>query len=591
MPDRLAALLVTLLAAAPAAAPAAAQPLPPALRSRVVDSAARVLDANVHDPALGRRLAQRLREADAARAFAVDSTPDAFVAALRRVAREVTTDLHLNVLTPDRARELGAAPAVRMRPDDPALRQRTERERRRNYFFRAYEVLPGNVAYLALDQFAIPDAARETAAAAMRLLANADAVILDLRANPGGAEGLNQFLSSYFFDGTTPVVLYTRYDRVGDSTAVYRVIPDVPGPRMPDAPLYILVGGGTGSSAENMAYSLQALKRATVVGEPTAGGANSSRVFALPGGFLIQVPVARVINPVTGSNWEGRGVQPDVRVAAAAARDTAHALALRGLASRATDDGARAELQRALASLPAQPVAQPAGQPVRQVAVGERPPRNMGFGLIPRPDGTLTVTQVAPGSGAERAGLRDGDQLVELDGTPARAMSRDVMRAAAARDTPARVVVARDGRRLELRVAPHVEGPAAGAAGAAGAPDALRREVEALNAAMVAAFRRDPASVARFYTDDATIVGAGARHTGRAAVDRYWARATGFVDWTLEVLEVGGSPDAPWQRGRSTLVGQGGRRMVTEFLGVLRRGAGGALRFHVDMFTAAPGGR
>src|SRR5688500_3168023 len=170
MRNRLATLVATLLAVA-VAAPAAAQTLTPAIRSRVVDSAARVLDANVYDAALGRRLAQRLRDADAARAFAGDSTPEAFVTSLRRVAREVTTDLHLNVLTPDRARELGAAPAVRMRPDDPALRQRTERERRRNYYFRAYEVLPGNVAYLALDQFPIPDAARETAAAAMRLLA------------------------------------------------------------------------------------------------------------------------------------------------------------------------------------------------------------------------------------------------------------------------------------------------------------------------------------------------------------------------------------------------------------------------------------
>ena len=119
------------------------------------------------------------------------------------------------------------------------------------------------------------------------------------------------------------------------------------------------------------------------------------------------------------------------------------------------------------------------------------------------------------------------------------------------------------------------------------APAALRAEVEALNAAMVAAFKRDPASVARFYADDATIVGGGARSEGRAEIDRYWAAITGFADWTLEVLEVGGSRDAPWQHGRSVLTGRDGRTQAVEFLGVMKRDRGGRLRFYIDMYVPA----
>lgn len=114
---------------------------------------------------------------------------------------------------------------------------------------------------------------------------------------------------------------------------------------------------------------------------------------------------------------------------------------------------------------------------------------------------------------------------------------------------------------------------------------ALRKDVDALNAHMVAAFKRDPASVAAFYTDDAAILGGGQRHQGRAAIDAYWKNATMFTDWSLETLETGGHPDAPWQYGRSVVKGQSGRTMETFFVGLLRRQPSGELKFQVDAFT------
>jgi ketosteroid isomerase-like protein len=118
----------------------------------------------------------------------------------------------------------------------------------------------------------------------------------------------------------------------------------------------------------------------------------------------------------------------------------------------------------------------------------------------------------------------------------------------------------------------------------------LRQEVEELNAAMVAALKKDPPSVARFYTDDATILGGGGRYVGREQIDKYWTDATMFADWTLEIIDVGGEAHAPWVRGRSNLLGKSGRRMVTEYIGLLKRQPDGKLKFVVDMFVAASPG-
>lgn len=129
-------------------------------------------------------------------------------------------------------------------------------------------------------------------------------------------------------------------------------------------------------------------------------------------------------------------------------------------------------------------------------------------------------------------------------------------------------------------------------ANAQGRPDrqpSLRAEIQAVNDSMVAAFNRgDLLAVARFYTDDARVDGEkGAVVVGRQAIDRYWTGIQGAKSWTLEIIEVGGPRDTPWQVGRSTLVQsspQGDRVSVVEFLAVWRRDARGGLRLAVDYY-------
>ena len=124
---------------------------------------------------------------------------------------------------------------------------------------------------------------------------------------------------------------------------------------------------------------------------------------------------------------------------------------------------------------------------------------------------------------------------------------------------------------------------------------AIRRELAAINDAMAATFNRgDYLGAARFYTDDAQIIGPGVRVTGRAAVDRYWTSLPAGATWRLDVLDAGGGRNSPWQLGRSTLVmpTRGGdgttSTSVVDFLAVWRRQPDGALKLYIDMYVPVP---
>jgi C-terminal processing protease CtpA/Prc len=72
----------------------------------------------------------------------------------------------------------------------------------------------------------------------------------------------------------------------------------------------------TFSAAEALAYDLQALKRATIVGEPSGGGAHPFQYRRIHPNYVLWSVTQKSINPITQSNWQGVGVQPDVRVPA-----------------------------------------------------------------------------------------------------------------------------------------------------------------------------------------------------------------------------------------------------------------------------------
>lgn len=187
--------------------------------------------------------------------------------------------------------------------------------------------LAGNVGYLETKLFYGPDIAGEALAAAMTLLATTDALIIDVRENRGGDPMAVALLISYLVD--EPTHFNSIYLRDGDVTNQFWTLPYVPGRKFgADKPVWVLTGPTTFSGAEDLSYSLQQLGRAKTVGAVTGGGANPRRQYKVDTRLDVTVPGGRAVNPVTGTNWEGVGVRPDIAVDVEAAFDTAYALAL-----------------------------------------------------------------------------------------------------------------------------------------------------------------------------------------------------------------------------------------------------------------------
>lgn len=207
------------------------------------------------------------------------------------------------------------------------------RGRESNYGFVETRILSGNVGYLRLSNFSLDelyDDARLAATAAMAFLANTDSLILDLRGNPGGGARLVRYLASYFFDAT-PVHLNDYYFRTTDSTLEYWTLAEIPGTRLPDLDLRILLDGDSFSSAEAFSYNLKHLGRAVIVGEPSGGGAHGGATLEIGAHFEAYIPFSRSIHPVTKTDFEGTGVLPDIEVAPKTALLVAHMSAIDAL--------------------------------------------------------------------------------------------------------------------------------------------------------------------------------------------------------------------------------------------------------------------
>lgn len=189
------------------------------------------------------------------------------------------------------------------------------------------ETLNGNVGLLEFSLFDPSDEARAKVSEAMNRLADTDALIIDLRRCRGGASSTITLLMSYFFDKS--VHLSDAYDRLTGDTMSFWSFAEVPGRRYGQKDVFILTSNFTFSAAEDISYTLKNLKRATLVGETTGGGAHPVMGRRLNEHFFVMVPFARYISPVTKTNWEGTGVEPDIKVPQAHALKTAQLTALR----------------------------------------------------------------------------------------------------------------------------------------------------------------------------------------------------------------------------------------------------------------------
>jgi hypothetical protein len=181
--------------------------------------------------------------------------------------------------------------------------------------------------HLDLHGVAPPQRAGAVIAAAMELVGGTYALIIDLRHNHGGSPHGVAFWCSYLFPGAD-THLGDIFEADTGETTQFWTLAYVPGSRYLDRPVYLLTSSETFSGGEDLAYSLQAQGRAQVIGETTGGGAHPTRGVVISPTLALSVPFARSINPVTGTNWQGTGVVPDIAAPAAQAREVAYRLAL-----------------------------------------------------------------------------------------------------------------------------------------------------------------------------------------------------------------------------------------------------------------------
>ena len=286
-------------------------------RQHVVEAAAANLKQYYFDRNIGQATADALltHEKKGDDKAAVEGA--AFADLLTTQMRAASHDMHL-VIEYSRDKIPDGPPA--QTPADLALHRKNLQQN--NCFFRKTSILPHNIGYLKIDWFAEASVCRQTAVAAMASLNRTDTIIIDLRDNSGGFPDMVSLIASYFFNH--PEYMYGPRGAPSEESWTHS---PVPGNRLADKPVFILTSGTTWSGGEQFSYDLKMLKRATLIGETTRGGAHAGIFHRIDDHFGMGIPAEKPINPFGKADWEGVGVQPDVKVRATGALETAEDLA------------------------------------------------------------------------------------------------------------------------------------------------------------------------------------------------------------------------------------------------------------------------
>ena len=304
--------------------------LPPgvALVNVVVDAALRQkvvaeIASNLNEFYVDGPLAKQMGDAITAHLKAGDydkiTDGDQLAARLHKDLEEISHDRHLRVdFSPYKMPPMGPPT-----PEDEArFHQQMEHD---NCAFEKVEILPNNIGYIRFNGFMDAEFCGPTVVSAMGFVAHTDALIFDIRGNGGGQPAMVTMIASFLFDH--PTHLIDIYNRKEDATTQNWTLSYLPGPRLIKQPVFVLTSKRTFSGAEEFAFDLKNQKRATIVGETTGGGAHPVSPHLVADYFMVGVPFAKSLDPVTKTNWEGTGVAPDVSVAADEALDSAEKLA------------------------------------------------------------------------------------------------------------------------------------------------------------------------------------------------------------------------------------------------------------------------
>lgn len=318
------------------------RPIDPATTRTVVDALITALNAHYVFPDKARALAERLRER--LPHYTATTSAEALAEVLTADMRALLHDRHLRVEYSDRV----VPPDVTEAADDTLSPQDRAEMQRLNYGFEQVQRLPFNIGYLELT--VLSPEADDRLAAAMTLLGDTQALIIDLRGCRGGAPHSVAAVASYLVERRTHLSDFV--DRDGRVTEEVHTSEQVTGPRYgAQRPLYILTSHDTFSAAEDFSYAMKNLKRATLVGEATGGGAHPGELRRLGDHFAAFIPSGRSLSPITQTNWEGVGVEPDLKVAADDALNAAQSQILKARLASEPDEAVKLRIAARIADL------------------------------------------------------------------------------------------------------------------------------------------------------------------------------------------------------------------------------------------------
>src|SRR5215470_4513817 len=318
-----------------------------ATRTQVVDSILKRLNDSYVFPEMAKKMEQSIRERIANKEYDQITSSKDFATKLTSDLQAVSHDKHLRV------RYSHDAIPERGERREPTAEEREQRKRDltwMNHGFAKVERLPGNIGYLEFLNFMDEELGADTVAAAMNFVNGTDALIIDMRRNGGGNPAMVALVCSYLF-GNEPVHLNDLYWREGNRTEEFWTKKDVAGKRYLNKDVYVLTSKRTFSGAEEFTYNLKNLKRATIIGETTGGGAHPGGGFRISEHFGMFIPTGRAISPITKTNWEGTGVTPDISVPADQALLVARIMALKKSTPTITNPDRKAAMTEELQNL------------------------------------------------------------------------------------------------------------------------------------------------------------------------------------------------------------------------------------------------
>lgn len=315
------------------------------LKDRIIEEIASLVEEKYFFPDVALRIKDHIKGKNKNKAYDNITTLDLFILEVTKDLQSVNNDAHLGLVQRRGSFKTGVS------PEEMFKTYYLNRAPFQNYGFKKVDRLLGNIGCIELDEFSYVEmddknVGGETARAVMKVIEKSYALIIDLRDNFGGREEMALLLLDHFFE--KPIHILDNQYRGREDKQIWTKGEHAEG-TLAKIPLYVLTSQHTVSGGEMFAFVLKNRNRAIIIGEKTRGAAHRTHLYSLRSSEIdVAIPSGTTIDPVTGTDWEGKGVEPDIAVSSGMAMDVAYKMALEEIIQVTVDEAERSEMEWAL---------------------------------------------------------------------------------------------------------------------------------------------------------------------------------------------------------------------------------------------------